>query len=201
MGAERAEIESIKNAKANLEQARIELEKCQREGDYTKASELRYSRIPDLEKKVALSEKSKDGDKVNLLHDSVTSDDISKVVAKMTGIPTETVMKGDKDRLLYMENSLKERVVGQDVAIAAISDAVRLQRAGLTSEKRPIASFMFLGPTGTGKTELTKALAEFLFDDESNVIRFDMSEFQEKHTVSRLIGAPPGYVLSESGAN
>lgn len=197
--AERAEIESIKNAKANLEQARIELEKCQREGDYTKASELRYSRIPDLEKKVALSEKSKDGDKVNLLHDSVTSDDISKVVAKMTGIPTETVMKGDKDRLLYMENSLKERVVGQDEAIAAISDAVRLQRAGLTSEKRPIASFMFLGPTGTGKTELTKALAEFLFDDESNVIRFDMSEFQEKHTVSRLIGAPPGYVLSESG--
>ncbi|AJU67878.1 AFH_G0011250.mRNA.1.CDS.1 [Saccharomyces cerevisiae] len=197
--AERAEIESIKNAKANLEQARIELEKCQREGDYTKASELRYSRIPDLEKKVALSEKSKDGDKVNLLHDSVTSDDISKVVAKMTGIPTETVMKGDKDRLLYMEDSLKERVVGQDEAIAAISDAVRLQRAGLTSEKRPIASFMFLGPTGTGKTELTKALAEFLFDDESNVIRFDMSEFQEKHTVSRLIGAPPGYVLSESG--
>ncbi|CAI1838484.1 hypothetical protein SEUBUCD646_0B03710 [Saccharomyces eubayanus] len=197
--AERAEIESIKNAKANLEQARIELEKCQREGDYTKASELRYSRIPDLERKVALSKESKDGDKVNLLHDSVTSDDISKVVAKMTGIPTETVMKGDKDRLLYMENSLKGRVVGQDEAIAAISDAVRLQRAGLTSEKRPIASFMFLGPTGTGKTELTKALAEFLFDDESNVIRFDMSEFQEKHTVSRLIGAPPGYVLSESG--
>lgn len=160
---------------------------------------MRYSRIPDLERKVALSKESKDGEKVNLLHDSVTSDDISKVVAKMTGIPTETVMKGDKDRLLYMENSLKERVVGQDEAIAAISDAVRLQRAGLTSEKRPIASFMFLGPTGTGKTELTKALAEFLFDDESNVIRFDMSEFQEKHTVSRLIGAPPGYVLSESG--
>ena len=117
----------------------------------------------------------------------------------MTGIPTETVLKGDKDRLLYMEDSLKERVVGQDDAITTIADAVRLQRAGLTSEKRPIASFMFLGPTGTGKTELTKALAEFLFDDESNVIRFDMSEFQEKHTVSRLIGAPPGYVLSESG--
>lgn len=196
---QRAEIEAIKNAKADLEQARIELEKCQREGDYTKASELRYARIPDLERKVALSEKKNEGDKENLLHDSVTSDDISKVVGKMTGIPTETVMKGDKDRLLFMEGSLKERVVGQDEAISVISDAVRLQRAGLTSEKRPIASFMFLGPTGTGKTELTKALAEFLFDDESNVIRFDMSEFQEKHTVSRLIGAPPGYVMSESG--
>ena len=197
--AEKAEIESIKTAKADLERARIELEKCQREGDYTKASELRYSRIPELERKVKLSENKSDPDKVNLLHDSVTSDDISKVVAKMTGIPTETVLKGDKDRLLYMEDSLKERVVGQDDAITTIADAVRLQRAGLTSEKRPIASFMFLGPTGTGKTELTKALAEFLFDDESNVIRFDMSEFQEKHTVSRLIGAPPGYVLSESG--
>lgn len=196
---ERAEIESIKNAKADLEQARIELDRSQREGDYTKASELRYAKIPDLERKVALSEKKNDNQQDNLLHDSVTSDDISKVVAKMTGIPTETVMKGDKDRLLYMENSLKERVVGQDEAIAVISDAVRLQRAGLTSEKRPIASFMFLGPTGTGKTELTKALAEFLFDNESNVIRFDMSEFQEKHTVSRLIGAPPGYVMSESG--
>ncbi|CDH16236.1 probable Heat shock protein 78, mitochondrial [Zygosaccharomyces bailii ISA1307] len=196
---ERAKIESIKIAKADLEKARIDLEKSQREVDYAKASELRFAVIPELERKVALSEKKNDPNEVNLLHDSVTSDDISKVVAKMTGIPTETVMKGDKDRLLYMENSLKERVVGQDEAIKAISDAVRLQRAGLTSEKRPIASFMFLGPTGTGKTELTKALAEFLFDNESNVIRFDMSEFQEKHTVSRLIGAPPGYVMSESG--
>lgn len=196
---QRAEIEAIKSAKADLEQARIELEKCQREGDYTKASELRYAKIPELERKVALSEGKNEAKRENLLHDSVSSDDISKVVAKMTGIPTETVMKGDKDRLLYMENSLRKRVVGQDEAISAISDAVRLQRAGLTSEKRPIASFMFLGPTGTGKTELTKALAEFLFDNESNVIRFDMSEFQEKHTVSRLIGAPPGYVMSESG--
>lgn len=194
---EKAEIDSIKTAKENLDKLRTELDICQREGNYAKASELRYSKIPELERKVALNEQ-KDTEN-NLLHDSVTSDDISKVIAKMTGIPTETVLKGDKDRLLFMENSLRERVVGQDQAIDAISDAVRLQRAGLTSEKRPIASFMFLGPTGTGKTELTKALAEFLFDDESNVIRFDMSEFQEKHTVSRLIGAPPGYVLSESG--
>ncbi|SCU80897.1 LAMI_0B04082g1_1 [Lachancea mirantina] len=194
---ERAEIDSIKSAKADLEQARIDLEISQREGNYGKASELRYAKIPELEKKVAHNEK-KDTEN-NLLHDSVTSSDISKVISKMTGIPIETLVKGDKERLLYMENSLRERVVGQDEAIDAISDAVRLQRAGLTSEKRPIASFMFLGPTGTGKTELTKALAQFLFDNESNVIRFDMSEFQEKHTVSRLIGAPPGYVLSESG--
>ncbi|CEP61292.1 chaperone ATPase HSP78 LALA0_S02e11100g [Lachancea lanzarotensis] len=194
---EKAEIDSIKTAKADLEQARIDLEIAQRENNFAKASELRYAKIPELEQKVAHTQE-KDAEK-NLLHDSVTSDDISIVIARMTGIPVQTVLQGDKDRLLFMENSLKERVVGQDEAIDAISDAVRLQRAGLTSEKRPIASFMFLGPTGTGKTELTKALAEFLFDNDSNVIRFDMSEFQEKHTVSRLIGAPPGYVMSESG--
>lgn len=197
---EKAEIDAIKNAKKDLEQARVDLEIAQREGNFAKASELRYSRIPDLERKVKISEQGENkADSDSLLHESVTSEDISKVVAKMTGIPTDTVLKGDKDRLLYMEDSLKKKVVGQDEAIHAISDAVRLQRAGLTSDKRPIASFMFLGPTGTGKTELTKTLAEFLFDDASNVIRFDMSEFQEKHTVSKLIGAPPGYVMSESG--
>jgi ATP-dependent Clp protease ATP-binding subunit ClpB len=195
---EKAEIDSIKNAKKDLEQAKLDLEIAQREGNYGKASELRYAKIPELQKMVEISEQG-DTKPDSLLHESVTSDDISKVIAKMTGIPIETVLKGDKDRLLFMENSLKSRVVGQDDAIHAISDAVRLQRAGLTSDKRPIASFMFLGPTGTGKTELTKALAEFLFDDSNNVIRFDMSEFQEKHTVSRLIGAPPGYVMSESG--
>ncbi|ODQ59480.1 hypothetical protein WICANDRAFT_33284 [Wickerhamomyces anomalus NRRL Y-366-8] len=195
---EKAEIDAIKNAKKDLEQAKVDLEIAQREGNYGKASELRYSRIPDLQKKVELSEQEENKPD-SLLHESVTSEDISKVISKMTGIPIDTVVKGDKDRLLYMEDSLKRKVVGQDEAIHAISDAVRLQRAGLTSDKRPIASFMFLGPTGTGKTELTKSLAEFLFDDSSNVIRFDMSEFQEKHTVSRLIGAPPGYVMSESG--
>ncbi|AEY96761.1 FAEL223Cp [Eremothecium gossypii FDAG1] len=194
---EKKEIEAIKSAKATLEQAKIDLEIAQREGDYGKASELRYAKIPQLEKTISESEKS--GSKNNILHDAVTADDISAVVSKMTGIPVSSMFKGDKDRLLNMEQSLTKRVVGQDEAISAICQAVRLQRAGLTSSKRPIASFMFLGPTGTGKTELTKALSEFLFDNESNVIRFDMSEFQEKHTVSRLIGAPPGYVLSESG--
>lgn len=196
---EKAEIDAIKNAKKDLEQAKLDLEIAQREGNYGQASELRYAKIPELEKKVALSEQEDGNSESSLLHESVTSDDISKVISKMTGIPIDTVLKGDKDRLLYMDESLKKRVVGQDEAIHSIADAVRLQRAGLTSDKRPIASFMFLGPTGTGKTELTKALAEFLFDNSNNVIRFDMSEFQEKHTVSRLIGAPPGYVMSESG--
>lgn len=191
---ERKEIEAVKQAKSDLEQARIDLEMAQRTGDFAKASEIQYYRIPELENKLPDESVTSERNATALLHDSVTSDDIAHVVSRMTGIPTTSLMKGEKDRLLYMEDSLKSRVVGQDEAIHAISDAVRLQRAGLTSEKRPVGSFMFLGPTGTGKTELTKALAEFLFDDESAVVRFDMSEFQERHTVSRLIGSPPGYV-------
>lgn len=193
--AERKVIDDIKTAKSELEQARFDLEQSQRNGDYGKASELQYSVIPLLEKQV--KDITEEEDKVKsstLLHDSVTSDDIAGVISKMTGIPLNNLMKGEKDKLLDMETTLRLYVVGQDEAINAVLDAVRLQRAGLTSDKRPIASFMFLGPTGTGKTELTKQLAEFLFNDKSSVIRFDMSEFQEKHTVSRLIGSPPGYV-------
>ncbi|KAK9325211.1 P-loop containing nucleoside triphosphate hydrolase protein [Lipomyces orientalis] len=195
---EKHELEQIKNAQSDLERARIDLEIAQRTGDFAKASELRYSKIPALEKLVP---KEGDGTKqASLLHDAVTSDDIAGVVSRMTGIPTQSLMRGERDRLLYMEDSLKHRVIGQDEAIHAVADAVRLQRAGLTNEKRPVASFLFLGPTGTGKTELTKALAEFLFDDEGAVVRFDMSEFQERFAVSRLVGAPPGYVgYDESG--
>lgn len=199
--SEKQLIEEVKDARAALEQAKFDLEQSQREGDYGKASELQYATIPELDKK--LKELTKDDEKASkatLLHDAVTSDDISFVISKMTGIPVTNLMKGEKDKLLDMEIYLRLKVIGQDEAINAIADSVRLQRAGLTSDKRPIASFMFLGPTGTGKTELTKTLAEFLFNDKSSVIRFDMSEFQEKHTVSRLIGSPPGYVgYEESG--
>ncbi|KAK9340027.1 P-loop containing nucleoside triphosphate hydrolase protein [Lipomyces starkeyi] len=195
---EKVELEQIKTAQSDLERARIELEIAQRTGDFAKASELRYSKIPALEKLVP---KEGDGKRsASLLHDAVTSDDIARVVSRMTGIPTQSLMRGERDRLLYMEDSIKQRVIGQDEAIHAVADAVRLQRAGLTNEKRPVASFLFLGPTGTGKTELTKALAGFLFDDEGAVVRFDMSEFQERFAVSRLVGAPPGYVgYDESG--
>ncbi|ANB14270.1 chaperone ATPase HSP78 [Sugiyamaella lignohabitans] len=197
---ERKNLEDIKNAKSNLEQAKIDLELAQRSGNFARASELQYSVIPELQAKLPNENQKKKDDENSLLHESVTSNDIARVISRVTGIPTDSLMKGEKDRLLYMEESLKGRVIGQDEAIKAVSDAVHLQRAGLTNEKRPVGSFMFLGPTGTGKTELTKALGEFLFDDENSVIRFDMSEFQERHSVSRLIGSPPGYVgYEESG--
>lgn len=189
---ERAELEEIKNVKKSLETARLELEKCRREGDFEKASELQYATIPRLEKRLP-----KDGagsTKGSLLHDAVDSEDISLVVSKATGIPITKLMSGDIEKLVHMEDILQESVKGQAEALRAVADAVRLQRAGLASENRPTASFMFLGPTGVGKTELCKRMAEFLFSTESAVIRFDMSEFQEKHTVSRLIGSPAGYV-------
>lgn len=196
---ERAEIENIKKAKEELEQARIELDRAQREGNFAKASELRYATIPALEQKLRPQEEGKEGasksdSTESLIHDSVTADDIAGVVARTTGIPVTKLMSGEVEKLVHMEDTLRTSVRGQDEALTAVANAVRMQRAGLSGENRPLASFMFLGPTGVGKTELCKKMAGFLFSTESAVLRFDMSEFQEKHTVSRLIGSPAGYV-------
>ena len=194
---ERAEIEEIKKTKEELERARIELDQAQREGNYGKASELRYATIPKLQEKLPeegaeVTATGKDGQ--TMIHDSVTADDIANVVSRTTGIPVTKLMAGEVEKLVHMEATLRQSVRGQDEALTAVANAVRMQRAGLNGENRPLASFMFLGPTGVGKTELCKKMASFLFSTESAIVRFDMSEFQEKHTVSRLLGSPPGYV-------
>jgi ATP-dependent Clp protease ATP-binding subunit ClpB len=194
---ERAEIEAIKKTKEQLEKARLELDQARREGNFGKAGELQYSTIPALEARLP-----KEGGEVStaistgetLIHDSVASDDIANVVSRITGIPVTKLMAGEVEKLVKMEDIMRESVRGQDQALTAVANAVRMQRAGLNGENRPIGSFMFLGPTGVGKTELCKKMANFLFSTESAVIRFDMSEFQEKFTISRLIGATAGYV-------
>jgi ATP-dependent Clp protease ATP-binding subunit ClpB len=191
---EKAEIESLKRTKEELEQARFELEQAQREGNFAKAGELRYSRIPALEEKLPREGEEQTNSATNLIHDSVTADDIGAVVSRTTGIPVTKLMAGEVEKLIHMEDTLRKSVRGQDEALSAVANAVRMQRAGLSGENRPLASFMFLGPTGVGKTELCKKMAEFLFSTETAVVRFDMSEFQEKHTISRLIGSPAGYV-------
>lgn len=190
---EKTEIESVKKIQEDLDKAKFELEQAQRLGNFGRASELRFGVIPDLEQK--LPEESEQQDSAHsLIHDSVTADDIANVVSRISGIPVSKLTSGHIEKLVHMEDTLGETVKGQDEAIKAVSDAVRLQRAGLSGDNRPLASFFFLGPTGVGKTELCKKLAGFLFSTESAVVRFDMSEFQEKHTISRLIGAPSGYV-------
>ncbi|CAG8651239.1 15001_t:CDS:10 [Funneliformis caledonium] len=194
---ERAKLEEIKDIKFKLEQARIELEAAQRQGNFSRASELRYGVIPDLEKELPQDREEENPE--SLIHERVTVDDIGAVVSRMTGIPINSLLRSERDRLLHMEEKLSQRVVGQAEAIRAVSEAVRLSRAGLQSPSRPIASFLFLGPTGVGKTELCKAIAEFLFDTESSIIRVDMSEYMEKFAVSRLVGAPPGYIGYEEG--
>lgn len=192
---ERAELETLKTAKEQLERARIDLEHAQREGNFGRAGELRYSIIPSLEKKLPNETEATTGEDGHaLLHDAVTADDIAGVVSRTTGIPVNKLMAGEVEKLINMEDTLRKSVRGQDEALSAVANAVRMQRAGLSGENRPLASFMFLGPTGVGKTELCKKMAEFLFSTETAVVRFDMSEFQEKHTVSRLIGSPAGYV-------
>jgi ATP-dependent Clp protease ATP-binding subunit ClpB len=188
---ERDKIHAEAKIKEQLDQARIELEQAQREGDLARAGELSYGRIPELEKQLAEAKPQAEN---ALLREEVTEDDIAAVVSKWTGVPVERMMQGERDKLLKMEEIIGKRVIGQADAIEAVSKAVRRARAGLQDPNRPLGSFLFLGPTGVGKTELTKALAEFLFDDDTAMVRIDMSEFMEKHAVARLIGAPPGYV-------
>lgn len=190
---ERAELASMKIVKEDIEKAKIALEEAQREGNFAKAGELRYSTIPQLQQKLP-QEGAEGTSSDSLLHDSVTADDIATVVSRTTGIPVTKLMSGEVEKLIHMEDSLRQSVRGQEEALRSVANAVRMQRAGLSGENRPIASFMFLGPTGVGKTELCKKIASFLFSTESAVVRFDMSEFQEKHTIARLIGSPAGYI-------
>jgi ATP-dependent Clp protease ATP-binding subunit ClpB len=200
---EKEAIDALNEAKAKLEQAHHDFERAERDTDLERAAKIQYGEIPDLEKTVADQEarlaELHAGDGGSLLADEVTEEDVAEVVAKWTGIPVSRLMEGEVEKLIHMEERLHERVIGQDEAIAAVSNALRRSRAGLSDPNRPIGSFLFLGPTGVGKTELAKALAEFMFDSEQAIVRLDMSEYMEKHTVARLVGAPPGYVGYEEG--
>src|ERR671939_1006120 len=194
--AEKEKISAEAKIKEQLDAARLELEQAQRSGDLTRAGELQYGRIPQLEKQLSDAQAATHG---AMLREEVTDQDIAGVVSRWTGIPVERMMEGEREKLLAMEEAIGARVIGQEDAVKAVSAAVRRARAGLQDPNRPLGSFLFLGPTGVGKTELTKALAEFLFDDASAMVRIDMSEFMEKHAVARLIGAPPGYVGYDEG--
>jgi ATP-dependent Clp protease ATP-binding subunit ClpB len=196
--AEKDKLKGAASAKEELDRAYADMAEAQRVGDLTKASELKYAVIPALEARIAEVEKGDGGDG-GLVSEVVRPDHIAAVVSKWTGIPVDKMLEGEREKLLRMEDALRARVVGQEDALLAVSNAVRRARAGLQDPNRPIGSFLFVGPTGVGKTELTKALAEFMFDDDSAVLRLDMSEFQEKHSVARLIGAPPGYVGYDEG--
>ncbi|MCP2222623.1 MULTISPECIES: ATP-dependent chaperone ClpB [Bradyrhizobium] len=193
--AEKSKLSDAQKMKAQLEQLRTELANAQRKGEYQRAGELSYSTIPELEKKLAAVEASESSS----ISETVTADNIAQVVSRWTGVPVDKMLEGEREKLLQMEEMIAKRVVGQTQAVRAVSTAVRRARAGLQDPNRPMGSFMFLGPTGVGKTELAKALAEFLFDDEHAILRIDMSEFMEKHSVARLIGAPPGYVGYDEG--
>ncbi len=194
--ADKEKIAGEAKLKEALDQARAELDQAQRAGDLAKAGELAYGRIPELERQLSAAQSASQS---AMLREEVTSEDIASVVSRWTGIPVDRMMEGEREKLLHMEAELGKRVIGQEQAVRAVSTAVRRSRAGLQDPNRPLGSFLFLGPTGVGKTELTKALAEFLFDDSNAMVRIDMSEFMEKHSVARLIGAPPGYVGYEEG--
>lgn len=198
--AEKNKLSSIQTIKEELDKARIELDAMQREGNLARAGELAYGTIPELEKQLKLAEQdAKNHEASSMVKEEVTESDIASVVSRWTGVPIDKMLEGEREKLLSMEDNLHMRVVGQDQAVRAVSQAVRRSRAGLQDPNRPLGSFLFLGPTGVGKTELSKALAEFLFDDDTAMLRVDMSEFMEKHAVARLIGAPPGYVGYEEG--
>ena len=195
--AEKEKLSDAQKLKTELDQLRAELANAQRRGEFQRAGELAYGRIPELEKKLKAIEAAEA--KGAMVEETVTADHVAQVVSRWTGVPVDRMLEGEKEKLLRMEDELAKRVIGQQEAVQAVSTAVRRARAGLQDPHRPIGSFMFLGPTGVGKTELTKALAEYLFDDENALIRIDMSEYMEKHSVARLIGAPPGYVGYEEG--
>lgn len=197
--AEKTLVEGTKQAQVELDKARIAFEKAQREGDLAEAARLQYGVIPELQKQLEQDEVAEENEEPKLIRTKVTENEIAEVVSAATGIPVAKMMQGEREKLLHMEEFLHDRVVGQDEAVVAVSNAVRRSRAGLSDPNRPSGSFLFLGPTGVGKTELTKALANFLFDSDDAMIRIDMSEFMEKHSVSRLVGAPPGYVGYEEG--
>ncbi len=196
--SEKEKIAGAQKLKEELDHAQVELDQAKRRADWARASEIEYGRIPDLKKKIAAAETAGQN---RMLNEEVTTEDIAGVVSRWTGVPVERMLEGEREKLLHMEEALARRVVGQDEAVRSIANAVRRARAGLQDPNRPIGSFLFLGPTGVGKTELSKALAEFLFDDEQAMVRIDMSEYMEKHSVSRLIGAPPGYVGYDEGGS
>jgi ATP-dependent Clp protease ATP-binding subunit ClpB len=198
---EKSLVDNVNQEIENIENYKLEAEQAERSGDYGKVAELRYGRIKEAQEKVdkLKAELAEKQESKRMLKEEVTSEDIADVVAKWTGIPVSKMIQSEREKLLNLEEELHKRVAGQDEAIEAISDAIRRSRAGLNDAKRPIGSFIFLGTTGVGKTELAKALAEFLFDDEQSMVRIDMSEYQERHAVSRLIGAPPGYVGYDEG--
>ncbi|MGZ5113377.1 MAG: AAA family ATPase, partial [Usitatibacter sp.] len=203
--AEKARVQGSTHIKEELEKAKLEMDEAKRKGDWQKMSELQYGRIPQLEKQLkeaeAANAPSVVGEGQKLLRTQVGVEEIAEVVSRATGIPVSKMLQGERDKLLHMEERLHQRVVGQDEAVRLVSDAIRRSRAGLSDPDRPYGSFLFLGPTGVGKTELSKALAEFLFDSEDHLVRIDMSEYMEKHSVARLIGAPPGYVGYEEGGH
>jgi ATP-dependent Clp protease ATP-binding subunit ClpB len=196
--AEKAAMQGAAHIKEELERARLELETAHRANDLARMSELQYGRIPELEKQLEDAVQA-EGREMTLLRNNVTDEEVAEIVSKWTGIPVSKMLEGEKEKLLQMEQVVQERVVGQDEAVTAVANAIRRSRAGLSDPRRPIGSFLFLGPTGVGKTELTKALADFMFDTDDAMVRLDMSEFMEKHSVARLIGAPPGYVGYEEG--